>query len=124
MEYRSSRCRACFASHICISICRPQAHSFPVAETRHSVTDHTLTIDLPMGDPDKGAEVRLEITFRLISGGLTNEPDRIEFVSCVGLLEGDAYDDHRQNTYDHVAEMYLDSDVGTDQALLVVAEDQ
>jgi len=96
-------------------------------------TRHTMTATLPMGDPDLGAEVDLTIVYTCLfgapaqgptysSGGQPADPDEIEVVSCKG--PGDAYDDMRQSSYDELAQAYLETDEGLEQAFENALADQ
>lgn len=99
------------------------------------MSTHTLHATISHGDRDLGAEIDLEITFSFTPGaGATGpsyasggDPDRaaeVEFVSCKGPLAGDAFDDLRQQSFDHIAEQYLESDDGYADALRQVADDE
>lgn len=95
---------------------------------------HKMKATVPCGPADLGAEIDLEITFEYrlgmaetgptySHGGLPADPAEIEFISCKGPLEGDAYDRYRQDTYDELAFSYLESDAGSAAALEAVADD-
>lgn len=99
------------------------------------MSKHTMTATVPHGPADLGAEVELEITFEVRRGrpavmylrngdpGYPADPDEIEFISVKGPLAGDAFDDLRQSSYDHLAEQWLESDAGMTEAMEVVVSD-
>jgi hypothetical protein len=91
-----------------------------------------MSATVPVGDPDLGAEVDLVITFGFTSGRPASlwsdsphpaDPAEIEFLSVKGPLDGDAYDDMRQTSYNDLAEAYLESDDGRSAAFEEVAAD-
>ncbi len=93
-----------------------------------------MKVTIPHGDPDLGAEVDLEITFEFRKGSndhwdrrigtwLPGDPAELEFLSCKGPLEGNAYDKYRQDSFDMLAEFYLESDDGQTKAMEEVASD-
>jgi hypothetical protein len=96
------------------------------------MSKHTMTVTVPMGDPDLGAGVDLKITFSYLAGSAPQlwgdaphpgDDPSIHFVSVVGPLDGDSYDDMRQSSYNDLAEAYLESDDGCSAAFEEVAAD-
>ncbi|HQS14982.1 hypothetical protein [Reyranella sp.] len=96
-------------------------------------TTHKVDATISCGDPDIGAEVDLRITFKYqagapeqgptyASGGQPADPDEIEFVSCVQIVNGKesptygAFRDLEQQSLDAIAEAWLQGDEGQAQA--------
>ena len=95
---------------------------------------HTIDTCLGMGDPDLGAEADLRITYTFIkgapeqgptyaSGGQPADPDEIEFVSCVQMIDGKEHPTSgmfghlEQSSLDAIAEAWLLGDEGHGQAV-------
>lgn len=104
-----------------------------------SRTHHKLTAVIPHGDPDLGAEIECEITFAFLkgapeqgpsyaSGGQPADPDEIEVVKVVHLVNGKpspfygVYADLEQAALEDMASEWLQED-GFAEACEVVASD-
>lgn len=92
---------------------------------------HTMNVDLAQGE----GEVSLVIKFRYAPGrpetppayshgGLPADPPEIEFVECKGPLEGDTFDRYRQESFDTLAENYLSTDHGYNEAIVIAEEER
>jgi hypothetical protein len=98
-----------------------------------SKTTHTIDACIGIGDPDLGAECDLRITYTFLkgapeqgpsyySGGQPADPDEIEFVKCVQIVNGKesprsgAFADLEQDSLDAIAHAWLEGDEGTAQA--------
>lgn len=107
---------------------------------RHGPSQHKTIQTLPVGDPDLGAEVEVEITFSFLqgapeqgpsyaSGGQPADPDEVELVKAVRLCNGKpapfdgAFADLEQGQLDDLATTWLESDEGYSIACTVAMED-
>ena len=103
-------------------------------------TTHKLIATIPCGDPDLGAEIETEITFTYLkgapeqgpsyySGGQPADPDEIEFVSVLRLVDtkpapfNGAFADLEQDRLEMLALNWLETDEGQELACLAVEDD-
>ena len=104
-------------------------------------TTHKLIACIPHGDPDLGAEIECEIAFTYLkgapeqgpsyySGGQPADPDEIEFVSAVQLVNGKPvprYHSAFQAMHDELiadlARDWLETEDGVSEAMATVAAD-
>lgn len=97
-----------------------------------TTTTHAFLQTVPCGD--QGAEIELRITYTFTpgapeqgptysSGGQPADPDEIEFVSCIQVVDGrdripyGAFRDLEQTSHDAIAESWLQDDIGRAQAI-------
>lgn len=98
------------------------------------MSKHKIDACLGMGDPDLGAEVELRIAYTFLkgapeqgptyaSGGQPADPDEIEFVSCIRVIDGKerptsgVFGHLEQSSLDALAEAWLLGDEGRAQAV-------
>ena len=104
------------------------------------MSTHKLMAAIPHGDPDLGAEIECQITFRYARGapavmylrngdpGYPADPDEIEFLSAVPYCNGKPspfldYADMQQATLDDLARDWLESEYGVSEAMATVDAD-
>lgn len=95
---------------------------------------HALKATIPVGDPDLGAEIDVVISYefragskdhwdRGLGGWLPGDPCELEFLSARRPSDVGPLDKLMQDTLDHLAQQYFESDYGQFAAIEQAADD-